>query len=72
MIMGVSFQFALEPAVFVLNPDPFFLDRCDDVCKNSDTPFPFSESRDAAEEIPGKGGFPSNSFTVHINSHAQK
>lgn len=22
--MGVSFQFALESAVFVLNPDPFF------------------------------------------------
>lgn len=41
----------------VLIPDCFcccFLGRCDDVCKNSDTPFPFAEPRDAAEEIQGK------------------
>lgn len=31
-----------------------FLGRCDDVCKNSDTPVPLSESWDAAEEVQGK------------------
>lgn len=52
----MTFQFVQDSAS-VLIPDSFFiffLGRCDDVCKNFDTPFPFTESRDAAEEIQGK------------------
>lgn len=51
LVICVGFWFAQSSAFFSDSP---FLGRCDDVCKNSDTSVPLSESRDAAEEVQGK------------------